>query len=149
MNRETVLRATLWASVIYNALGAWALAAPGSWAGGMAAVPAGAPFLFRAELAFVVALFGALYLWLALRTRLDETVVPLVVLAAVGKAGFFAIYVATWLRGDIPAGAVVSASGDLLFALVFVWWLTTQRAGGVTSAPDSAHRQLASMAPDR
>jgi hypothetical protein len=132
MSRDDVLRVSLWASVGYNALGAWALAAPGSWAGRTAGVPTEAPFLFRAELAFVVALFGALYLWLAARPRLDEAIVPLVAFAAFGKVGFYAIYVGTWLRGDMPGSAVVSASGDLLFACVFAWWVLTrgERAAG-------------------
>jgi hypothetical protein len=127
MNRDRVLRVALWISVVYNLLGAWALAAPASWAGRTASTPDGVPFFFRAELAFVVVLFGSLYLWLALRPRLDD-VVPLVVLGAVGKAGFFLVYVATWLRGDFPINAVVTASGDMVLALIFGWWALARRA---------------------
>ena len=122
MTRDRIVRTALWISVVYNAIGTWALLAPASWAGRLAATPAGVPFLYRAELAWVVALFGAVYLWLALRARLDTAVVPILVLGAVGKAGFFGIYVLAWLRGELPGAAAASASGDLLLAGIFAWW---------------------------
>ena len=133
MARDRLLRSALWISVVYNAIGTWALLAPGSWAGRMAATPAGVPFLYRAELAWVVALFGVAYLWLALRRALDAAVVPVLVLGAVGKAGFFAIYVLTWWRGELPRTAVASAAGDLLLAAVFGWWVLT-RHGSAAAA---------------
>ena len=75
----------------------------------------------------MVALFGIVYLWLALRPALDAAVVPVLVLGAVGKAGFFAIYVLTWWRGELPGLAVASAGGDLLLAAVFGWWVLTRQ----------------------
>ena len=127
MIRDRVLRTALWISVVYNTIGTWALLAPDSWAGRMAATPAGVPFLYRAELAWVVALFGLVYLWLARRPELDDAVIPVLALGAVGKAGFFAIYVLAWVRGELPGTSVVSAMGDLVLAAVFGWWAVTRR----------------------
>jgi hypothetical protein len=134
MPRDSVLRLALLASVAYNAVGATALLLPTSPFGRLAGLPATAPFLYRMELAWVVGLFGALYAWIARRPSLDATVVPLVVLSAIGKAGFFAVYVLAWVGGETTPLAVASASGDLWLALVFAWWVAARR-GAASVAP--------------
>lgn len=64
---------------------------------------------------------------LALRPRIDR---PLLFVGAPGKLGFFALAVAYWAAGDLPAAAVPQAMPDLALALVFLWWLWTTRRGG-------------------
>lgn len=48
------------------------------------------------------------------------------VLAVLGKTGVFLIALACLSLGDLSPRGFVPAIGDLLFALVFLWWL----AGG-------------------
>lgn len=48
---------------------------------------------------------------------------PLVAFSALGKSGFFAVVLACWLLGDVPALTLFAAGGDLAFAALFAWWL--------------------------
>ena len=73
-----------------------------------------------APLAFMVALFGGAYAWLARAPRIDR---PMVTLAALGKTGFFVVVCAAWLLGEAPGRVVLAAIGDLVFAAIFAWWL--------------------------
>jgi hypothetical protein len=71
-------------------------------------------------LGLFVLLFGAAYLWLALQPTIDR---PLVAFAAVGKASVFVAAVALWVTGNGPGGFIPGATGDLIFAILFTWWL--------------------------
>ena len=119
MDSTHLMRCALWASVVYNLGGALLFALPDSL-GRLAGFPAPVPRVYTALLAFFVALFGGAYAWLARQPRIDR---PLVALAAFGKAGVFAIVLASWLVGEVPGLGVLAASGDLVFAAVFGWWL--------------------------
>lgn len=126
MEPDAILRRALWVTAAFNAVGALAFLWPSSL-GQLAGLPAEAPLVYRASLAFLVGLFGATYAWLALQERIDR---PLVGFAALGKAGYFAVATGCWLVGAAPPLAVVAASGDLGFAALFAWWLRTTRATG-------------------
>jgi hypothetical protein len=77
-------------------------------------------------LAFFVVLFGGAYAWLARQPTFDR---PLVALAALGKAGVFAIIVTFWLLGEAPGRGVLAAAGDLVLAGIFAWWLLGAQHG--------------------
>lgn len=113
------MRYALWASALFNLGGAFLFAFPDSL-GQLAGFPGHVPRVYSALLALFVILFGGAYAWLARQPRIDR---PLVALAALGKAGAFAVVLAFWVLGDVPVRSVLAMSGDLMFALVFGWWL--------------------------
>ncbi len=81
--------------------------------------PIAAPPYYAAQLGFTIALFGVVYGWLAMQRTLNRA---LIVVGAIGKAGFFlltALYAGT---GDVPTTMAVQATPDLLLAAVFLWW---------------------------
>jgi hypothetical protein len=124
MDRDRFMRRALWASVPFNLGGALAFGFPESF-GRLVGLPAGAPPVYAASLAFLVALFAGTYAWLARRPRIDR---PLVGFAVAGKSGFFVVILALWLRAEASTPFLVAASGDLLLAAIFAWWLVGEPA---------------------
>ncbi len=120
MDRDNFIRRGLWVSFVLNVGAAVLFAFPSSPLGQVAGLPAAVPLLYRALVAFFVLLFAGAYAWLARQPQIDR---PLVALAAIGKAGFFALIVIFWLLGAAPGRAVLAAIGDLLLAGIFVGWL--------------------------
>jgi hypothetical protein len=84
---------------------------------------------------FFMVLFGGAYAWLACQPTIDR---HLVALAAIGKGGDFAVIVTFWLLGEAPARGVLSASGDLVLAGIFAWWLLGAQQGAVAGRLASA-----------
>jgi hypothetical protein len=119
------MRGALWSSVVFNFGGALLFAFPSSPLGQAAGLPTPVPPIYGALLAFFVLLFGGSYAWLALQPNIDR---PLVALAAIGKGGVFGLIVVFWLRGEAPGGGVLAATGDLVLAGIFAWWLLGARA---------------------
>jgi hypothetical protein len=109
---------------VFNLGGALLFAFPTSPLGELAGLPGPVPPIYGALLAFFVALFGVAYAWLARQPIIDR---PLVALAAVGKAGVFAVILVFWLFGEAPGRGVLVATGDVIFAGIFAWWLVATR----------------------
>ena len=124
MNKDKFIRRALWATAVFNLGGALLFAFPASVVGHLAGLPVPVPAPYAILLAFFVLLFGGAYAWLALQRNIDR---PLVAFAAIGKAGAFAIFFTFWLVGDLPARSVLAASGDLIFAGLFLYWLLGTR----------------------
>jgi hypothetical protein len=120
MAGDNLLRRALWVSVVYNFGGALLFAFPSSSLGQFAGLPTPVPPIYSALLAFFVALFGGAYAWLARQPDINR---PLVALAAIGKAGVFAVIFVFWLLGEAPGRGVLGAIGDLILAGIFAWWL--------------------------
>jgi hypothetical protein len=135
VDKDTVLRGALWVSVVYNVGGALPFAFPSSPLGQLAGLPTPVPPIYGALLAFFVVLFGGAYAWLARQPTLDR---PLVALAAIGKAGVFAVIVTFWLLGEAPSRGVLAATGDLVLAGIFAWWLLRTRQGAAADQLASA-----------
>jgi hypothetical protein len=121
MSLAGAIRPVLWSGAAFNVLVALSMVFPPAFG---LPPPPGAPFNTWI-LAWFVVLFGAAYGWMARQPRIPR---PLVALAAIGKAGVFAIALACLLRGDIDRPAFAVAAVDGLFALVFVAWLRTAGA---------------------
>jgi hypothetical protein len=119
MAAGSVLRTALWCSVPLNLLGVIVF---GSVAIGrpVMPLPLAAPPFYAAQIALIIGLFGAVYAWLALQPIVNR---PLLLVGAIGKIGFFALFVAYWLVGDLPGLAVAQAAPDLGLGAVFLWWL--------------------------
>ncbi len=119
INPDQLMRRALRVTAILNVGGALLFAFPQSL-GQLAGLPAPVPPLYSVFIAFLVALFGATYAWLARQPRIDR---PLVAFSAIGKTGFVLIVFVCALLGEAPWRAVMTASGDLVFAAIFAWWL--------------------------
>lgn len=113
------MRRALRLSAVFNLGGALAFAFPASL-GRLVDLPGPVPPLFSASLAMMVALFGGAYAWLARQPRIDR---PMVALSAIGKTAFVAIAFACWLLREASGLFLFAASGDLVFAAIFAWWL--------------------------
>jgi hypothetical protein len=131
MSRERVIRGALWASVALNLLGVLVFTPP---ALGYAAdlLPLPAPRFYAAQIALTIALFCGVYAWLARQPQISR---PLVVVGALGKLGFFALYVAYWAAGDLPGRAVLQATPDLVLGSIFLWWAWAERRGTPATVP--------------
>jgi len=125
LNKNLVVRCALWLSVPFNLYGAFLLAFPSSALGQAAGLPPDVPVSYRAVLAFFPLLFACAYAWLGSQPVPDR---PLVAFSAAGKAGVFAIVGVLWCSSAVPVASVAAASGDLLGALVFAWWLLASRS---------------------
>lgn len=114
---DHVLRGALWASVALNALGVAVLAllAVGR-PSPLLPVPL-SPFL-AGQVAFVIALFGGVYCWLAQQPTLHR---PLLVVGGLGKLGFFGLSVAYAGAGVVPVQVAVSALPGLVLGALFLW----------------------------
>lgn len=119
MNHDLVIRRTLVVGAIFNLAAAAMVLSPSSL-GRFADLPLTAPRFYSWLLALFIVLFGCVYAWLSRRPEIDR---PLVVLAVFGKCGVFLVALACLLLGDISAKAFAPAVGDLVFGLIFLWWL--------------------------
>jgi len=124
-----LIRNSLWASAPFNMLAAYVLAFPSSALGRLVELPADVPLAYAALLSFMVLLFGAVYAWLASQPEIDR---PLVAVAAIGKAGVFAIAVMLWLSDNGSGRMVLLACGDLGFASLWLSWLLGQDRGAAS-----------------
>lgn len=79
----------------------------------------GHPFLFSVISAFIL-IFGLAYLAAGLSGRADPM---FLLVAAAGKLAFFCIAGAYWAAGAFSLRVPVAAVSDLVFALIFLWWL--------------------------
>lgn len=117
MNRLRVLRLALWASAAINALGVSVFAplALGRTSPLLPVPPS--PFL-AGQVTLVIALFGAVYFWLARQPTPHR---PLVLVGGVGKIGFFSLSVAYAAAGVVPLHVAIHALPDLLLGATFLW----------------------------
>lgn len=110
------LRVALWASVALNA-GGVVVFAPLAVGRASALMPvAVSPFL-AGQVTAVIALFGGVYAWLALQSRVHR---PLLVVGGLGKLGFCCVAVAYAAAGVVPARVALSALPDLVLGAVFL-----------------------------
>jgi len=120
---DQLMRRLLWASVPLNAAAALAFTFPASL-GRIADLPLPVPPLYGALIGFFVLLFGGTYAWLALQPAIDR---PMVALAAIGKAGVFALVLALWLAGAASGLFALLMTADLVLAALFARWLLSSR----------------------
>ena len=121
MDRDTLMRRTLRVTSFLNFAAALAFAFPGSL-GQIMGLPVPVPRLYSLFIAMLVALFGATYGWLARQPHIDR---PLVAFSAMGKSTFVLVAFVCWCLGDLPTRGLLAASGDLVFAGIFAWWLSS------------------------
>jgi hypothetical protein len=114
------MRAALLATAVMNVGGAILFAPPGRAWRAVAGFPEAEHALYLGVVCLFVLLFALAYLWMGLAGRADRLFVAV---AAVGKLSFFTLLAAFWAAGALPARAVATGAGDLVFALLFFAWL--------------------------
>jgi hypothetical protein len=134
MARDRVIRAALWSSVALNLLGV-AVFLPAALGHPSVLLPIPAPRFYAGQVGLTIALFCGVYAWLARQAVISR---PLVVVGALGKLGFFLLFVAYWAVGDLPFGAVLQATPDLVLAAVFLWWAAAGRRNRLAAVPARA-----------
>ncbi len=120
MTPDKIIRTALWISVPFNFLAAYSIAFPASFTGQLMGLPFEAPAVYSVLLAWIVALFGAVYAWLAMQKKIDR---PLVGMAAIAKTGVFVLAALLWLSGQGQGRTVLFTTGDMALAAVFFWWM--------------------------
>ena len=120
MISDIVMRRLLWVGAVFNFGAAAMFAFPSLPPGQLIGLPMVVPGIYRALLAFLVAMFGVVYAWLAVQPIIHR---PLVAFSAFGKIGVFIIVLIFWLAGNASGMGVVTGGGDLLFATLFLAWL--------------------------
>lgn len=86
-------------------------------------VPAQASMLFVQMSGALIVMFGVSYAWVAA----DLGLRPLVWLGAIGKLLAFSLLAIYWRQGEVPDTPFILGFGDLIFALVFLWFLSSRR----------------------
>jgi hypothetical protein len=125
------MRMSLWISFPLNLGVAYVFARPESWVGQVLELPQSVDPLYAGFSAFMVALFGFVYAWLALQANLRQ---PLLVVGAIGKTGVFFLVAALWLTGSVSTPVVGLASIDLVLALCWIFWMLLAPASNTMSA---------------
>jgi hypothetical protein len=120
----TLVRATLWLSFPFNLIAAWMLMRPASAFGQFVGVPTDVPSLYSLVVGFLICEFGVTYAWLALQKHIHR---PLLAFCAIGKSGVFGIVLLLWLGAAVSGRLLLMASGDLMLAIIWFWWLFNSR----------------------
>lgn len=120
---DPLIRAALWSSVGLNALGV-AVFAPVALGFQSSLLPIDAPPYFAGQIGFTIALFGAVYAWLALQPNVPR---ELVAVGGLGKLGFFGLTTAYAAVGIVPTKMALQATPDLVLGAIFLWWALRAR----------------------
>jgi hypothetical protein len=113
-------RYTLFATTIMNFTGAIVFALPIFGRGDIFKLPENAHPLYLSIISAWIFIFGVAYLWLALTAKPERFYIAVVTVCKLAIAFFFFIF---WLTGDLPLLTASAGVGDLLFALIFIYWL--------------------------
>ena len=101
----------------FNALVTIVLAIPDTPAWGLLGIAPPQPPLILHLFLVMPAVFALAYFWMGMNLVGKR---PLLLISIIGKLSVFAVVIAHYLTGHIPAGLPALASGDLVFALLFV-----------------------------
>lgn len=120
--KTQILRITLLIGAVFNLIASLMLAFPAT-IGRLGELPEPGSIFYSSLLSFVVGTFGVIYGWLAFQKVIDR---PLLTVSAVGKIGVFLVSLYCWSVDAITFRAFSVAIGDLIFGLIFFWWLMTE-----------------------
>jgi hypothetical protein len=122
---DNAIRWSLRLACPFNLIAAVIFATPDSGLAQALALPEFVHPLYRWLVAWFVALFGLAYGWLSAQRAIDR---PLLAAGAIGKLGAFVLALVLWSHGALPGMVVLVASGDLVFAAVWLTWLLSRAA---------------------
>lgn len=129
MTLDRAVRISLWVTAPLNLVAGFTFAFPGSALGSVVELPHPTHGLYAALSGGMVALFGAVYFWLALQTEIHR---PLLFLGAAGKSLAVLVALSLFANGQLPAVTTSLLCGDTAFALLWFSWLLKGRSSGRT-----------------
>jgi hypothetical protein len=124
MTGDRFIRNTLWGAAAYNIAGAWLFAFPASYLGRLSGLPADVPPVYKFLLALLVFGFGCAYLWLARQKSVSR---PFILFVAIDKFCVFLVMFVLWLVHEAMLRSVAVISGDLVFSVLWMFWLLRTR----------------------
>ena len=124
MTQEKLVRATLWLSLPFNLIAAYAVGCPNSAIGELLQLPGNVPAVYAYLLAYLIALFGLFYGFMGQQAEISR---PLLFAGVVGKAGVFVILGCLWLSDQAAFPTFLITWGDLGFAAIWGSWLWQTR----------------------
>jgi hypothetical protein len=122
MNKTKILRGVLLIGALFNVTAALMVAYP-TTIGKLAELPEPGTTFYTLMLSSLVGIFGAVYSWLAFQQHINR---PLLTVAAIGKTDVFLVSLYCWQADIITFRGFSLAIGDLIFAMIFFWWLFTE-----------------------
>ena len=117
------MRWTLVLTAIYNAFGVLLFVPLLTIGRRLVGLPGAHPFYLWLVTIWIGS-FAILYVWIAVKGRSDRA---FLIIAVIGKSAFWSLNTVFWLAGDFPVRAPLVASGDLITAILFAWWLWQTR----------------------
>lgn len=120
MNRQTIVRLSLWFTAPFNVLAGYAFAFPGSDLARVIELPLTAVSFYSLFSGAIKALFGGCYVWLALQREIS---LPLLFVGASGKLIAVTLSWVLWSQGQFSFVALSLISGDILFVVLWFHYL--------------------------
>jgi uncharacterized membrane protein HdeD (DUF308 family) len=120
---DKLTRGVLFASFFYNLFGVLVFFPTITLGRRLVGVPDAHAF-YLCLVTIWIGSFGILYLWLAKTARPER---GFLIIAAIGKFGFWTLTFAFWLAGEFPIVTPIVALGDFIGAAVFTRWLLRTR----------------------
>ena len=117
------MRVALLATGAMNLCGCLMFVPPLTFARRLLGLPEPHPF-YLWLLATWIGAFGIIYLWLGVTGRPDRAFLTI---AAIGKLSFWGLLCIYWLAGEFPVAAPIASGADLVFGLLFTYWLLRAR----------------------
>jgi hypothetical protein len=127
------MRRALFATGVMNVLAAVVFSPPAGALRAIGGMPESEQPVYMATITLFVLLFGVAYLWLAVSGRAERFFIAV---AAAGKLSFVTVLAWFWAGGTLPLRAFLAGTADLVFAVLFMAWLSG--AWAATPHPTSA-----------
>ena len=124
MKSEAWIRGSLWLTVPFNFLAAYAFSFPLSGISRFLELPQQTPNFYTFFTGCVVCLFGFMYIWNSIQPSINK---PLLAVGAFGKLMAVSLSAILFAQGEFSGFALFLISGDLLFALFWLFWLLSYR----------------------
>ena len=120
MKLPSWMRVAMGATAAMNLVGAVAFLPPSRALRELGGFPDAAHPLYLTTVGLFIFIFGLAYAWVAFTGQAERLFVSV---AAAGKLGFVVLLTVYWAVGLLPFKAVLSGTGDVLFAVLFLLWL--------------------------
>ncbi len=120
---EKWLRIALFATAVMNIFGSITFVPANRIGRELLKLPEPHP-LYLWILAVWIFAFGICYLWMAVTQKREWL---FIVIGAIGKLSFFGILAINAFTGEIPFQTMLAGAGDLIFGIIFIFWIVKHR----------------------
>ena len=120
MSLERLVRISLWVTDPFNLLAGFVFAMPGSALRQLLMLPESPVSFYTIFAEAMVALFGGVYIWLALQAEINK---PLLSVGAIGKALAVLIALGLFFDSNFAWLPTLFISGDLVFVVLWGYFI--------------------------